>query len=164
MPEMIKRSQLAEYLDVTPNGSTRTWERIGFGVEGKSTDYAPEIDERQFIDADAPTATLKRYGMTSDFPIIAATGSPVFEYLDKLRIKRAIYADAESSTIEVRLYEPIDGETGAYAATMTPVTVVINSSGDAAEDPFTLEATLSGRGDPVQGTFAYATKTFTANP
>lgn len=162
MPEIIKRSMLAEYINVTPGETTADYERIGFGVEGKSTEYSPEIDERQFIDEDSPNSSVKRYNQSSEFDIIAAKNSPVFEYLDTLRITRATYADAETDVVEVRLYEPtVEGGT-VFAATKTLVAVSINSIGDAAEDPLTLSATLSGKGDPIQGTFDFATSTFTA--
>lgn len=162
MPEIIKRSMLAEYINVTPGEATADYERIGFGVEGKSTDYSPEIDERQFIDEDSPNSSVKRYNQSSEFDIIAAKDSPVFEYLDTLRVTRATYADAETDVVEVRLYEPtVEGGT-VYAATKTRVAVSINSIGDAAEDPLTLSATLSGKGDPIQGTFDFATSAFTA--
>ena len=96
MPEIIKRSMLAEYINVTPGEATADYERIGFGVEGKSTEYSPEIDERQFIDEDSPNSSVKRYNQSSEFDIIAAKDSPVFEYLDTLRVTRATYADAET--------------------------------------------------------------------
>ncbi len=164
MPEIIKRSMLAEYINVTPGEVTADYERIGFGVEGKSTEYSPEIDERQFIDEDSPNSSVKRYNQSSEFDIIAAKDSPVFEYLDTLRVTRAIYADAETDVVEVRLYEPTSETAGntSYAATKTLVAGSINSIGDAAEDPLTLSATLSGKGDPVQGTFDFATSAFTA--
>lgn len=161
-PEIIKRSQLAEYLNV---GTTDTpvWERIGFGVESKSTDFSPEVEEMQYIHEDSPSSNVKSYAMTSEFDIKAAKGSPVFEYLDKLRIKRATYAAADTQALEVRLYEPIADETNVFAATMTNVAVAASSLGDAAEDPLTLSASVHGKGDPVEGKFDYQTKTFTAN-
>ena len=161
MPEMIKRSQMAEYINTTPKAQQPKWDRIGFGVEGKNTDYSPEFDERQFIDADAPDSSLKRYGHTSDFDIIAAKDSPVFEFLDTLRVTRATYGDAETQHVEVRLYEPIDGEESTFAATLTNISIAVNSIGDSAEDPLTLATTANGKGDPVQGKFNYTSKTFT---
>ena len=162
MPEIIKRSMLAEYINVTPGETTADYERIGFGVEGKSTEYSPEIDERQFIDEDSPNSSVKRYNQSSEFDIIAAKDSPVFEYLDTLRVTRATYADAETDVVEVRMYEPTVAGGTVYAATKTRVAVAINSIGDSAEDPLTLSATLSGKGDPIQGTFDFATSAFTA--
>jgi hypothetical protein len=161
-PKIIKRSQLAEYLNTTPVGTSKTWSRIGFGVEGKSGDYNPEIDERQFIDEDSPNSSIRRYAYSSEFDINAATDSPVFEYLDTLRVSRAIYADAETEYLEVRLYQPVDGKKNTFSATLLNVAIAVNSIGDAAEDPLTLSATVSGRGDPIEGEFNYETSTFTA--
>ena len=161
MPEMIRRSQLAEYLNTAPKAGSPEWSRIGFGVESKSNDYSPELDERQFIDEDSPNSAVKRYTNTSEFDISAAKGSAVFEFLDTLRITRALYADAETQSLEVRLYDPIDGEPNTFAATLLNVAVAVNSAGDGAEDPLTLSASVNGKGDPVQGKFNYATKTFT---
>ena len=160
-PKIIKRSQLAEYLNVSGVLDAPQWERIGFGVESKNTDFAPEVEEMQYIHEDSATSNVKSYAMTSEFDIKAAKGSPVFEYLDKLRIKRAIYADADTQVLEVRLYEPVDGEDGVFNATMQNVAVAASSIGDAAEDPLTLSASIHGKGDPVEGTFDYNSKTFT---
>lgn len=162
-PEIIKRSLLAEYLNVTPGGTEADYQRIGFGVEGKSTDYAPEVDERQFIDQDSPSSAIKSYKQTSEFDIIAAKNSPVFAFLDTLRITRATYADAETDFVEVRLYEAAGDpatQPNIYAATKTRVAVSVTAMGDAAEDPLTLSASLSGIGDPVQGFFDFTTKSF----
>ena len=164
LPEIIKRSLLAEYLDTTPAGTSPTWSRIGFGVEGKNTDYAPEVDERQFIDEDSPNASIKNYKQTSEFDIIAAKNSAVFAYLDVLRISRATYADAETDYLEVRLYDPVDADLqpNVFNATRTRMAVSVTGIGDAAEDPLTLSAALNGKGDPVQGVFDFSTLTFTA--
>jgi hypothetical protein len=162
-PEIIKRSQLAEYINVTPEGTTPSWERIGFGVEGKATDYSPEIDERQFIDEDSPNSAIKSYNAKSEFDISAAKNSPVFTFLDNLRVTRATYAAAETDYLEVRLYAPEVSPANTFAATQYKVAVAVSNIGDAAADPLTLTATINGKGDPVQGTFDYATKTFTPN-
>ena len=164
VPEIIKRSLLAEYINITPKGTSADFQRIGFGVEGKSTDYAPEVDERQFIDEDSPNGSIKNYKQTSEFDIIAAKNSPVFTFLDTLRITRATYADAETDYVEVRMYEPAGDpatQPNIYAATKTRVAVAVTAIGDAAADPLTLTASLSGKGDPVQGYFDFTTKTFT---
>jgi hypothetical protein len=160
-PEIIKRSQLAEYIDVTPESTSPTWERIGFGVEGKATDYAPEIDERQFIDEDSPNSSVKSYKPTSEFDISAAKNSPVFTFVDKLRTTRATYAAAETTYLEVRLYAPVEATPDTYEATQYKAAIAVSNMGDAASDPLTLTVSINGKGDPVQGTFAYATKTFT---
>lgn len=161
MPELLKRSQLAEYLNITPVGTTQTWERIGFGVEDKSTDYEVEFDERQFIHQDSPDSAVKSYKMGSEFDMNAAKDSPLYDYLDTLRITRATYGAAESDYLEVRLYNPVSGQEDVFEATLTRVSVAFTSIGSSSEDPLTGTMSIKGKGDPVQGTFNYLTSTFT---
>lgn len=47
--EKINRSQWLTYLDITPNGTTRTWKVLGIGITDYSVDYNPQVDTEKWI-------------------------------------------------------------------------------------------------------------------
>lgn len=88
---------------------------------------------------------------------------PVFEFVNGLRRSRAVLDDACTSIVNVDLYDPVTGSDGSYVAEKQDVSIQIDSYGGAGGESLKIEYTINYRGDPVKGTFAVATKAFTAD-
>ena len=159
MVEMVKRSQMAHFLNTTPGNGTKTWSRFAVGHESFSTSYNAETETTQYIHEDSGTTYLKNYAPTVDTTQIAHKGDPIFDFVDDLSFKLAVGSDSVTEYLEVRTYNATSMT--AIPARLFKVSIAISSEGDAATDPLQREYTLNFQGDPVFGTFNIDTMTFT---
>lgn len=157
----IKRSEFASFLNTSP-GTTATYSRMGKGVTGQTLSYNPTVNTEQYIDEDSATNSIDAYAPSINTPQTCYAGEPVFEYVDALRRKRAIGAEAETDVLLVYIYAKDDS--GSYAAEKCKCTISIEEFGGDAGNPVSLTYTLNLNGDPELGTatIANGTVTFTA--
>lgn len=158
---MVKRSQMAHFLNVEPKESTPTWARFAEGHESLSTSYNPETETTQYIHQDTGTTYLKNYALSIDTTQIAHKGDAIFDFVDDLSFRLAVAGDSITDYLEVRIYNATGSDLTAIPARLFKVAVSVTSEGDAATDPLSREYTLSAQGDPVPGTFNIDTLTFT---
>ena len=157
MPE-IKRSKIATFLN-TGTADEPEWSLIGLGVAEQTIAYNPTTNDYAWIHENTPTTQLDSYKPTIPNPMSAYSGDEVFEFVDKLRIDRAVGDDAKTDMLIVYLYKT--ETTGAYPAERNNCTVQIDDFGGAGAATATINFTLSLNGDPVKGTFNPTTKEFT---
>lgn len=155
----MKRSLFMVFLDTTP-GVTPTYDLIGNGATELSIAYNPQTTTQQFINQDSADTQLTGYQPNAPVTLQATKGEPIFEYVNKLRKKRAIGDEADTTVLLVDAFETKD-EDGAYPAEKQSVSVQIDSYGGPSSDPLTIGFTINFKGDPVDGKFAPSTKTFT---
>lgn len=156
----IKRSQIATFVNTTPD-STATYNLLGIGVTTATPNMNPKTTEETYIHEDSATTTLDSYAPTMPVEMTADTDSDVFEFLDGLRVNRAVLADAATDIVEVRLYQSSSG--GAYPATQQAVTVQIDDGlGGDGGTPAKINFTFNYMGNPVQGSFNVSSNTFTS--
>lgn len=146
----VKRSQFAEFLDITPNGGSKTYKRIGKGVTTGSVAYNPTVNDEQYIDEDSGTKLLDAYAPVLGHEQTAYKGDPVFDYIDGLRKKRAIGDDAKTALLLVNIYDK--QEDGVYSAEEQEVVISINEFGSDAGSPVQISFDINFSGDPVVGT------------
>ena len=92
--QKINRSQWLTYLDITPNGTTRTWKVLGIGITDYSVDYNPQVDTEKWIIEDNArsdhTANEKQGSVTQK----TYKGDDLFEFVadgrDQLNYKTKI--------------------------------------------------------------------------
>lgn len=161
MTDKVKRSQVKTFLNTTPS-SVATYSLIGDGVTSGKTDMNPKTTEETYIHQDSASISVDSYAPTMGIEQTAKVGDPVFEYIDGLRIARAVLGDAETDIVEVYLYKiPTLGE---YPAQKQPVSIQVDDIGDKGGEPLKVNYTINYVGDAVQGTFNPTTKAFTPNP
>lgn len=154
----VKRSKFATFINVTPSASA-TYQLIGMGVTTGEIGYNAETEEEIYIHQDSGTTDITAYKPTMPVEATAIQGDPVFDFVDKLRIDRAVLGDAVTDIVNVWLYQ--EEQTGAWAAEKQTVAVSIDSFGGEGGKPAKIKYTLNYQGDPVKGTFNPTTKTFT---
>lgn len=154
----IKRSQVQTFLNTTPS-TTATYNVIGEGVVSGKISYNPKVSDVVYVDDDSATITVDRYGPNMPVEMTCYTGDAVFEYIDGLRIARAVLDACETDVVNVWMYEA--GGPTAYPAEKQAVSVQIDDFGGEGGVAVKLNFTLNYQGDPVPGTFNASTKAFT---
>lgn len=156
MPK-VKRSEFMTFIDVAP--STEDYELLGEGVKAGKVSYNPKTSEETFIHEDSATIAVEGYAPTMPVEQIADTDDPIFEYLDSLRIARAVLDDAETTVVNVWAYE--SGGPTAYPAEQQAVSIQVDDFGGEGGQAARTNFTLNYIGDPIPGTFNSSTKAFT---
>jgi hypothetical protein len=91
----------------------------------------------------------------------AKSGDDVFDFVDGLRIARAVLDAAETTIVNVWLYETPTGT--AYPAEQQAVSIQIDDFGGDGGVAAKINYTINFIGDPVAGSFDTADNTFTAS-
>lgn len=158
--EKVKRSLQATFMNVTPSESTPTWARVGKNVSDMSIAYNPQVRTEQDVTQDSADSEVTGYQPNIPVTQTATKGDDVYDFVNELRRKRAIFDDCKTQILIVDLY---DGDaTEGYKAEMQDVAVQIDNYGGAGSEPLSIGYTINFIGDAKLGTFVPSTKTFTA--
>lgn len=155
-----KRSLQAIYLNTGTTG-TPDFALVGTGVADLSIDYGPKTTTEQDISSDTASTELTGYEPKAAVKQNAKKGDDVYDYVNNLRVTRAILDASVTEIVMVDLYQT--AVSGAYPAERQSVTVMIDKYGGKGGDPLSIDYTLAFRGDSTAGTFNPTTKTFTAS-
>ncbi len=153
----IKRSLIAAFLN-TGTSAIPTWSLIGDGVTEQTIAYNPQTSDETYINQDSGSTDVESYKPNIPTPMTAIKGDEVFEFVDEIRKKRKVLADARTEICIVYLYEAPIG--GAYEAEKNICSVQIDDFGGPGGESAKLNFTLNLIGDPVLGTFDPSTKEF----
>jgi hypothetical protein len=156
----IKRSQIKHFLNTTPD-STATYSLINEGVTTGTTNYNPQTTEETYIAEDNASIYVERYAPNLPIEATANSGDAVFEFVDGLRIDRAVLDDAETDMVTVYLYKTPIGD--AYPAEKQEVSIQIDSFGGDGGVGAKLNYTINYIGDPVAGLFDPTDNSFAAS-
>lgn len=156
----IKRSQVMTFMNTTPSAAA-TYSLIGDGVTGGSIAYNPQVEEETYIHQDSATVTVESYSPKLSLEASAVAGDAVFEFIDSLRVARAVLASAQTDIVNVWAYET--GGPAAYPAEKQNVSIQIDEFGGEGGKSVKINYTVNFIGDPVVGTFNTSTKAFTAS-
>ncbi len=92
--QKINRSQWLTYLDITPNGTTRTWKILGIGITDYSVDYNPQVDTEKWIIEDNARSDHSANEKQGSVTQKTYKGDELFEFVadgrDKLNYKTKI--------------------------------------------------------------------------
>lgn len=158
----IKRSEMATFLNTTPDGTSPTWSRFGKGVTSQSIAMNPTVNSEQYIHEDSATSSVDAYAPVVNTPQTCYKGEPVFEFINGLRKTRAIGDDAITQILEVDIFDT--DSTGKYYAQTNEVAISVTDFGGDAGNSVTLTYDVNYRGDATEGTASITdgTVTFTA--
>ena len=158
----IERKLLAHYINV--NLTTPAWERIGKDLEDLSIELNAESEDKHNILGEVETI-VSSYGATGSVePYFARKGTDLFTWLQDVIDNRKVLDDLKVEHLEVHAWEEPtgSGDSATYPAYKETAVLVPTSYGgdyNGYQIPFEMHL----QGDRVAGTFAPATKTFTAN-
>lgn len=158
----IKRSQIQSFLDTVPAGGlgSETYNLIGDGVPSGKIAYNPKTESVTYIHLDNASVTVEGYAPTMAVEQIAIEGNAIFEFIESLRIGRAVLDDAETTIVNVWMYET--GGPTAYPAEQQTVCIAVEDFGGDGGSSAKINYTIYYVGDPILGTFNASTKVFTA--
>lgn len=156
----IKRSEVKTFVNVNPSGAA-SYKLIGDGVTTGAIGYNPKTSEETYIHEDSATISVESYAPTLPVEAIAVSGDDVFEFIDGLRIARAVLDDAETDIVNVWMYE--SGGPTAFPAEKQTVSIQIDEFGGDGGSSVKINYTINFVGDPVIGTFNATTSAFTAS-
>lgn len=151
--EKINRSQWLTYLDITPNGATRTWKVLGIGITDYSVDYNPQVDTEKWIIEDNARSDHSANEKQGSVTQKTYKGDELFEFVadgrDQLNYKTKI--------LDIDRW---NGTNNSYPAKMSEGKIVITSIlGENSE----IEYDIYYDGDVTEGsvTIADGVPTFT---
>ena len=158
----VKRSQIQTFIDTVPSGGlgSETYNLIGDGVPSGKIAYNPKTESVTYIHLDNASVSVESYAPTMAVEQVAINGDAIFEYIESLRIARAVLDDAETTIVNVWMYET--GGPAAYPAEQQPVCIAVEDYGGDGGSAVKLNYTIYYVGDPIPGTFNASTKAFTA--
>ena len=154
----IKRSQVMTFMNTTPLAAA-TYSLIGDGVTGGSISYNPQVEEETYIHQDSATVTVESYSPKLSLEASAVAGDAVFDFIDALRVARAVLADAQTDIVNVWAYE--SGGPTAYPAEKQNVSIQVDEFGGEGGSSVKINYTVNFIGDPIPGAFNASTKEFT---
>jgi hypothetical protein len=159
MPK-VKRSEVMTFLDTNPSGAA-SYQLIGDGVTSGMIGYNPKTSEETYIHQDNASVSVESYAPNFPVESVAVNGDAVFEFIDSLRIARAVLDSAETHIVNVWAYET--GGPTAYPAEKQKVAIQIDEFGGDGGSAVKIKYTINFIGDPIPGTFNANTSAFTAS-
>lgn len=158
MATKIKRSQIMTFLDVNPSGAA-SYKLLGDGVVAGKINMNPKTTEETYIHQDTASISVDSYAPVIPVQMTAKAGDDVFDFIDNLRVTRAVLSAAETYIVNVWAYEA--GGPAAYPAERQKVAVQIDDFGGDGGKPAEINFTLNFVGDRIAGTFNTGTSAFT---
>lgn len=159
MSEKIKRKEFALYMDIEP--PEEEYALVGDGVTTATLNMNPQTETETYIHEDSASISITSYQPTMPIEATCKKGDEVFDYVDGLRKIRAVLSDAETTVVEVDLYEA--GGPSAYPARRNRASIQIDSFGGDGGASNSLNYTINYIGEAEQGTFNVETGEFTAS-
>lgn len=135
---------------------------LGDGIVSLTEEFNPESEGKHYINQSAGSNRVKSYAPSISVEKEYIKDEELQEWMnEKIRIL-PVGVDAESDYIRINIMDKPSTE-GVYPAVKRPCTYQFDSIGGDGGGDIMNNMTLTGNGDPVQGTFNIKTKIFTAN-
>ena len=154
----IKRSQIATYVNITPSSSAASYKLLGLGVVTGKVNMNPKTTEETYINEDSANISIDSYAPTLPVEMTAFEGDDVFNFVDALRINRAVLDDAETDIVNVFLYQT--SSSGKYPAEKQDVSIAIDDFGGDGGKPAKVNFTFNYMGNASAGSFNVTSKSF----
>ena len=146
--EKIKRSQIATFIDTTPNSSA-TYKILGVGISSYGISYNPQTEQEQWIINDNATTSVTGMQKSGEVEQRMYKGDPCFEFVNGLRDKTG--AECETTALDVDMW---DATNSTYKAKKQDITIAVTSYGG--EVNASIGYTIYYNGDPIEGTVTIA--------
>lgn len=156
----IKRKSMAVFMNTKPSEETPEYNIVGINIPDLSISYNPQTETEQDITQDTGATEVIGYEPNAPVTQQATKGDAVFEFVNEIRRKRAVLSEADTDIVIVDIYDEIGEDSGVYKAQKQKVGIQIDEYGGASTEPLRIGYTLNFKGDPVDGKFTLASKTF----
>lgn len=159
MPNIIKRHQYADYLDVS-NTSTPEWALCGTGFTTLDEEPNAQTESVKYVNDKSSSTTVTGYETSFPFEAEQIPDESAIDVIYTVGRNHLIGSDAERKYVRVELWNAEESE-NTFAARMFTVSIEVSSI--SGENKMAISGNLNAVGDPVLGTFNTSTKTFTAD-
>lgn len=157
MGKKIERKYLMHYFDTSFGGDTPSYERIGKDLEEYQEELNPDVEITKNILGEQ-NVNHKGYDVQSEIdPYYAYEGDKLFTQLLKIANERLTGDDCKTTKVDV-LVSSTGSVISAYREEVYLVPKSVGGDTSGVQIPFT----CYNAGERVSGTWASATKTFTA--
>lgn len=155
----IQRKYMVHYVDASMT-STPAYARLGTDLEELNVEMNAEVNSTQNILGET-SKTISSYEVqTSVEPFYADEDDPIFPKLQDIIDNRKTLDELKTTTVEVHLWEPVEGTPGSYEAYREDTLIEIVSYGGDSTG-YQISFNVHNIGNRVKGVFAQATKAFT---
>jgi len=144
-----KSSLARRFLNIGTVG-TPVWALFNKGISSMSTAYNPEVTTETYIAEDNANSDVDSYAPNTPVTQTAYVDDDVFDFVDNLRITRAILDDAKAQILDVYLYRKETGD--VYVAELNNVVIQIDNFDVEGGLPASISYTVLFSGDPTLGT------------
>lgn len=156
----LQRKMLAHLINVTPNGEAETYHRIGTDLEEYNIELSPEVNTRKNILGET-SVELSSYEVSGSVePYYADKDDGLHAFLQDIIDNRKILDEAQTSVIEVHMWEETAEDSGIFTAYKETAVIEVSSYGGD-NTGYQIPFTIHYCGDRVKGTFNTSTKAFT---
>lgn len=131
---------------------------LGDGFTELTEDWAPNVEEKQYVNMKTKSNTLNGYGFSMT-PERDHLSDEAQEYIDEAFRKFPTGKAAE--TFYYRFYKTDAITGGGYKAIKIPVVAAPSSTGGSGGETLTSSIQITGNGDVVEGTITIADGTYT---
>ena len=157
VPNPVMRNQVADYLMVDDK-----FELMGVGFETLDENPNAQSMQKNYVNQATATNVVKSYQTEFPFSADMINSEKAIMALQKVGRNHLTGAAAMFEYVRVDLFDPVDSQQNTFNARQFIVSAEISGNTGNGGDPLALAGTLKAVGDPVLGTFATTTKTFTA--
>lgn len=157
MPNVIKRHQYADYLNVG-KPDVPDWVLMGVGFTTLDEEPNAQTDTVKYVCDKASSTSVTGYDTTFPFEAEQIKEEKAINDIYKIARNHALGSDAERDYLRVELWNPGEAENTFEARKFRVAVAVSEISG---ENKMSMSGNLNAVGDPVFGTFNTTTKTFT---
>lgn len=140
------------YIDVTPKGESRSYNRLGLGINTITVNNNPTVTKSRYVNQSFSSAT--RTGIEKSWSISGEVyeGDSVNDYLLSLSEKTG--SEVETTLVVVALSKRTEDK-GVVTYPATRYKIIVNISNDGSlegGEVVKFDGTLEAQGDPVEGT------------
>lgn len=157
MPEIIKRHQYADYLNVGTTAAPE-WVLMGTGFTTLNEEPNAQTDTVKYVCDKSSSTSIVSYDTKFPFEAEQIKDEDAIDAIYTIARNHYIGSDAEMEYCRVELW---NRGTGANVFEARKFTVAVEVSSISGENKMSMSGNLNAIGDPILGTFNTSTKAFT---
>lgn len=149
----IDRTNMVSLLDYGKwmGGTTSSIIELGNGYTELTEDWAPNVEEKQYVNMKTKTNTINGYGFSMS-PEREYLSDEAQKFIDEAFRKFPTGAKAETDYFRFYKTDKLEGAGMKYKAIKVPVVVAPNSTGGSGGESLKSTIQITGNGDAVEGT------------
>lgn len=164
MSEVIRQRRMqANYLDCGGTNKSPNFSLLGVGAKTLDESPAAQTKSRKYVCDKSATKSISGYDWTTAFEVDQIREQDAINYIINIGEKQLVGADAETDYVIVDLDQPVSGESNKTTYHARKIRVAVEVASFTNDDgEMGCSGNFLAKGDPVEGIFDTATKTFTA--